>query len=89
MRLEMIIINSREFRSNQSKYLELVSKGEGVILKTRSLGSFKITPVTEDDTLISKADMLNKLEQARNEILSGKGKTFNNKEELASYLNLV
>lgn len=85
----MIIINSREFRSNQSKYLELVSKGEGVILKTRSLGSFKITPVTEDDTLISKADMLNKLEQARNEILSGKGKTFNNKEELASYLNLV
>ena len=87
MRLEMIIINSREFRSNQSKYLEMVSRGEGVILKTRSLGSFKITPVTEDDTLISKADMLNKLEQARNEILSGKGKTFNTKEELTSFFN--
>ena len=87
MRLEMIIINSREFRSNQSKYLEMVSRGEGVILKTRSLGSFKITPVTGDDTLISMADMLNKLEQARNEILSGKGKTFDTKEELASYFN--
>lgn len=47
----MIIINSREFRSNQSKYLILVAKGEDVILKTRSLGSYKIiiAPKAEDD----------------------------------------
>lgn len=87
MILEMIIINSREFRSNQSKYLEMVSRGEGVILKTRNLGSFKITPVTEDDALISKAAMLSKLEQAHNEILKGRGKSLNSKEDLASFLN--
>lgn len=87
MRLEMVIINSRDFRANQSRYLEMVSRGEDVILKTRSLGSFKITPVTEDDALISKAEMKRKLEKARNEILAGNGKTFRSKDELSSFLN--
>ncbi len=86
MRVEMIIINSRDFRANQSKYLGMVADGEDVILKTRSLGSFKITPVTEDDALISKAEMLKKIENARSKILSGKGKTLKSSKELSTFL---
>ena len=50
----MVVISSRDFRSNQSKYLGMAANGTGVVLKTRSLGSFKIVPVTEDDTLMTK-----------------------------------
>ncbi len=86
MGFDLIIINSKEFRSNQSKYLIMVAKGEDVILKTRSLGSFKITPVTKDDALVSKAEMMKKIEEARKDILSGKGKNLSSAEELSSFL---
>ena len=51
----MTVISIRDFRTNQGKYLGLAAKGESVILTSR-VGSFKIVPVSEDDTLISKKD---------------------------------
>lgn len=50
----MLVIIMREFRANQSKYLELVREGEEVILKSRENGSFALTPVSEFATLIPK-----------------------------------
>ncbi|MCC8177289.1 MAG: type II toxin-antitoxin system Phd/YefM family antitoxin [Bacteroidales bacterium] len=50
----MIIISTREFRANQGKYLRMVKEGQDVVLKTRSEGSFKITPVSEDDSLMTE-----------------------------------
>lgn len=49
----MQIISLRDFRLNQTKYLELVKKGEDVILKSRS-GSFKILPIGENDIIVTK-----------------------------------
>lgn len=83
----MEVISSRDFRSNQSKYLGMAAKGQGIILKTRSLGSFKITPLTEDDTLMSKEEFFRKLERARKEIKEGKGTTVRTKEELDAFLD--
>lgn len=49
----MIIISLRDFRVNQSKYLEMVTKGKDVILTSR-VGNFKILPISEDDSITTK-----------------------------------
>lgn len=43
----MMIISTREFRANQTKFLGLARKGEDVILKSRNSGSFRLIPVEE------------------------------------------
>lgn len=82
----MEVISSRDFRSNQSKYLGMAAKGHGIIIKTRSLGSFKITPLTEDDTLMSKEEFFRKLDRAREEIKSGKGTLLKTKGDIDKFL---
>lgn len=49
----MEIITARQFRANQSNILRKAKEGESVLLSSR-LGMFKITPVTEADTLTEK-----------------------------------
>ena len=49
----MEIVSARDFRTNQTAVLARVLKGESVLLTSR-LGVFKITPVTEDDTLTTR-----------------------------------
>lgn len=82
----MEVISSRVFRSNQSKYLSMAAKGHGIILKTRSLGSFKITPVTEDDSLMSKEEFFRKVDEARRQIEEGKYTAVKTREELDAFL---
>lgn len=50
----MIVISTRDFRANQSKFMDMANSGEDVILKSRKNGSFKLVPVSEHDMLISK-----------------------------------
>ena len=49
----MQIVSAREFRANQGKFLTAAKRGQSVLLTSR-YGNFKITPVTEDDTLTSR-----------------------------------
>ncbi len=53
----MIVISTREFRANQTKFLDMARNGEDVILKSRSSGSFKLIPVETQDTIVSKRDL--------------------------------
>ena len=53
----MIVISTREFRANQTKFLDMARNGEDVILKSRSSGSFKLIPVETEDTIVSKRDL--------------------------------
>ena len=84
----MVIINSREFRANQGKYLGMAANGEGVVLRSR-MGSFKITPVTEDDTLMSKEELYRKIDKGIQDIKEGKGYTVTSREELERYLETL
>lgn len=43
----MIVISTRDFRANQTKFLNMARNGEDIILKSRNLGSFRLTPVKE------------------------------------------
>ena len=48
----MLVISSREFRANQGKYFTLAAEGANIILKSRNKGSFRLIPVSEDDTVL-------------------------------------
>lgn len=81
----MTVISIRDFRTNQGKYLGLAANGESVILTSR-VGSFKIVPVSEDDSLISKKEFFARVDEARRDIAAGKGLEVNTREALASLL---
>lgn len=49
----MQVVSAREFRSNQGKYLNAALNGQSVMLTSR-YGNFKITPITEEDSLTSR-----------------------------------
>ena len=45
----MVIINSREFRDNQKKYLDLVDANQQVIIQRGKGKAYALTPVSEKD----------------------------------------
>ena len=49
----MQVVTAREFRANQGKFLNAAQSGQSVLLTSR-YGNFKITPVTEEDTLTTR-----------------------------------
>jgi len=83
----MLVTSTREFREKQGEYLGRVSKGEDLVLLSRKFGSFKIIPVTNDDTLMSKEKFFAKLKRSKQEIKEGKGIVIRNDEELQAYFD--
>lgn len=49
----MEIVNAREFRSNQGRFLTAARAGKSVVLVSR-YGNFKIVPVTDADEIVEK-----------------------------------
>ena len=68
----MLVISSREFRANSGRYLDLASKGQDVILKSRRLGSFRLTPVRESDVVMSEKEFYEKLDRSIAQAKEGK-----------------
>ena len=67
IRTVMIVVSTRDFRTNQTKYLKKASSGEHVILKSRT-GSFKIIPISTDDIVSNKRDLATELRGALQEV---------------------
>jgi len=70
----MLVISTREFRDRQRSYLDRVDAGIEILIQRRRNKSYKIVPVTKDDTLISKEEYFAKLERGLQSIKEGKGK---------------
>jgi antitoxin (DNA-binding transcriptional repressor) of toxin-antitoxin stability system len=70
----MLVISTREFRDRQRSYLDKVDAGIEILIQRRRNKSYKIIPVTEDDTLMSKEEYFAKLERGFQSIKEGKGK---------------
>ena len=49
----MVVVSSREFRANQRKYFDLARVND-VVITSRSHGSYRLVPISEEDTLIDK-----------------------------------
>lgn len=82
----MTIISARDFRRASGQYFERAAQGEDVIVKTRNHGSFRLVPITDDDTLMSKSAFLEKLQQAEQEIIEGKCRRFKTAEDAIEHL---
>lgn len=49
----MQVVSAREFRANQGKYLIKANAGQSLLLTSR-YGSFKIVPISEEDSLTTR-----------------------------------
>jgi antitoxin (DNA-binding transcriptional repressor) of toxin-antitoxin stability system len=83
----MLIVSSREFRENQKSYLDKVDAGMEVFIQRGKNFSYKIVPVRDDDTLMSKEAFLAKIDHALQEAKEGKGMVITSKEELKAYFD--
>lgn len=83
----MIIISTRDFRANQSKFLEMAKNGIDIILKSRGKGSFKLVPVTDDDTLMSKDEFSASIEHSLSQVKDGKTFAMKEGESLDEFIN--
>ena len=86
----MTIVTGRDFRANQSRYIESALRGEDVVLKSR-LGSVRLVPVVEktakdDDRNEITPALARKIARARKEMREGKTIRCRNKEELHAFL---
>jgi hypothetical protein len=54
----MIIVSSKEFRDHQLSYLDRVDSGEEILLQRGKNKSYRIVPVVESDTIVSKKFIL-------------------------------
>lgn len=63
----MLVVSTRDFRTNQTKYLKKANSGEHVILKSRA-GSFKIVPISSNDIVSDKRDLAAELRGALQEV---------------------
>lgn len=86
----MTIVTTRDFRANQTKFLDMALRGEHVVLKSRR-GSFRLTPVEdEDEEEESKRDVTAEICQAMKDwkeyLETGKSDKFVTWEEMMDEL---
>lgn len=71
----MLVVSARDFRTNQTKYLNKAISGEHVILKSRT-GNFKLVPISADDIVSDKRDLAAELrgalQEAKDHLENGK-----------------
>ena len=64
----MVIVSTRDFRNNQTKYLNLAKAGEYVVLKSR-VGNFRIYPEDSNERAIqTPRDLAVDLKNALSEV---------------------
>lgn len=81
----MEVISSRHFRSQMGEYMRRALSSD-VVIKSRSHGSFKLVPVSEDDTLMSKEAFLAKIDRALQSIEEGNFVEVRTRDELHEFL---
>ena len=83
----MVVVSTRDFRVNQTKYLNMAKSGEHVVLKSRA-GNFRIFPEEREDVMNAPRDLVQELKNALTEVkeyMDGK-RSLLSAEELANEL---
>jgi antitoxin (DNA-binding transcriptional repressor) of toxin-antitoxin stability system len=83
----MLVISTREFRDKQKSYLDKVDGGMEILIRRAKEKSYKIVPVTKDDTLMSKEEYFARLERGLQSIKEGRGREYT-LEEIDQLLGL-
>jgi len=82
----MVIVSSREFRANQKKYFSLALSND-VVIKSRNLGSYKLVPISEEDTVIDPKALQTKIARGIAEFEQGKAIAIAEGESMEGFLN--
>ncbi len=85
----MLVITSREFRENQASYFDRVDQGEEIMVQRKKNKAYRIIPVTEDDTLMSKEEFFAKLDEARGEVKNQQTFRMAEGESLDNFLDRI
>ena len=67
----MVVVSSREFRANQSKYFDLALVND-VVITSRTHGSYRLVPIKENDMLLNEETLNEKIRQGIADYESGK-----------------
>lgn len=84
--MAVIQVTSREFREKQASMFALADKGELVVIRRRGKASYMLTPVYDDDFVLSP-EVEGRLEEGRRQYRAGNVKSFSTKEELERFLD--
>lgn len=82
----MLVVSSKEFRDNQKNYLDKIDEGIEILLHRGKNKAYRIIPVTEDDTLMSKEDFFAKIDKSIAEARDGNLETYDTVESLKNFL---
>ena len=82
----MVIVSSREFRAHQRKYFDLARTND-VVITSRSFGSYRLVPVSEDDALIDASTLDAKIRQGIADYEAGKVYRMDESESTEDFLN--
>jgi len=85
----MLVISSREFRANQKTYLDKIDEGAEILIQRGRHKSYKLVPVTEDDTLMSKEEFLAKIDLSLQQVSEGKVTKVETKDDLQEFLKAL
>ena len=70
----MLVISTSEFREKQRSYLDKIDLGMEILIQRNKNKSYKVVPVSDDDTLMSKEAYFARLERGLQSIKEGKGR---------------
>jgi len=82
----MLIVSTREFRDRQRSYLDKIDAGMEVLIQRGRAKAYKITSVSNDDTLMSKEQFFAKIDRSLQEAKEGKTITMLPNESLDDFL---
>ena len=68
----MLVISTREFRDKQKSYLDKIDEGLEVLIQRGKNKTYKIVPITKDDTVILKEEFNLALEEGFKDIDEGR-----------------
>ena len=54
----MLVVSSREFRDKQAMYLDQADEGKEILVQRGKNRSYRIFPITVDDTIVKKEHIL-------------------------------
>ena len=86
--MAVIQITSREFREKQASMFALADNGEQVVIRRRGKVSYMLTPVYEEDFVLSP-ELEERLEEGRRPEREGNVTTCTTKEELNKFLETL
>ena len=86
--MAVIQITSREFREKQASMFALADNGEQVVIRRRGKVSYMLTPVYEEDLVLSP-ELEKRLEEGRRQYREGNVVTCTTKEELDRFLEAL